>query len=111
MDFGGFHRVDLPARIAAGRGALAAADVAPLGPLAIRLAETGETFTYVPTGDTIAIVEGDADARCVVEVDQDSFDGLMLDLDSVSGLLYSGRVSKDRGNPLRFIEWEPGLRA
>src|SRR5690349_394342 len=65
MDFGGFHRIDLPARIANGRGALAAADVAPIGPLAIRLAETAETFTYVPSGETIEIVEGDADARCV----------------------------------------------
>ncbi len=111
MDFGGFHRHDLPARIAAGAGTMASSDVARLGPLALRLTDTGETFTYLPERATISIVEGDAEARCVVEIDQDSFDGLMLDLDSVSGLLYSGRATKVRGNPLRFIEWEPGLRA
>lgn len=111
MDFGRFHRHDLPERLAAGNGALAQDDVVSVGALGLRLRETGETFTYVPEAGGVTIVEGDEPARSVVEIDQESFDGLVADLDSVPGLLYSGRATSMRGNVLRFIEWEPGLRA
>lgn len=111
MDFGRFHRQELPERLAVGNGALAYDDVVAIGALGLRLRETGETFTYVPEAGSVVIVEGDEPARSVVEIDQESFDGLVADLDSVPGLLYSGRATGVRGNVLRFVEWEPGLRA
>ena len=109
LDFDRFHREVLPGRLAAGNGALAASDARAIGPLAIRTA--GSTFTYVPGADTIAIVEGDADAKTVIALDDESWRGLASDLDTPPGLLYGGRVETVRGNPLRFVRWEPALRA
>src|SRR5205085_3275957 len=40
-----------------------------------------------------------------------SWQGLVNDLDTPPGLLYGGRVETVRGNPLRFVRWEPALRA
>ena len=109
LDFDRFHREVLPQRLAAGNGALAAADARQIGPLAIRTAQG--TFTYVPADNTIEIVEGDADAKTVIALDDDSWRGLASDLDTPPGLLYGGRVETVRGNPLRFVRWEPALRA
>lgn len=109
LDFDRFHREELPARLAAGNGALAAGDAAKIGPLAIRTA--AGAFTYVPAGDTIEIVEGEAPAKTVIALDDDSWRGLASDLDTPPGLLYGGRVETVRGNPLRFVRWEPALRA
>ena len=59
LDFDRFHREVLPARLAAGNGALAVDDARRIGPLAIR--HPAGTFTYVPGTGTIEIVEGDDD--------------------------------------------------
>ena len=109
LDFDHFHRDVLPARLAAGNGALAVADARLVGPLAIRT--TAGAYTYVPTDDTIEIVEGDETARTVIALDDASWLGLVNDLDTPPGLLYGGRVETVRGNPLRFVRWEPALRA
>jgi ectoine hydroxylase-related dioxygenase (phytanoyl-CoA dioxygenase family) len=109
LDFGRFHREVLPQRLAAGNGALAAGDALQIGPLAIRTARGA--FTYVPRDGTIEIVEGDAGAKTVIALDDDSWRGLASDLDTPPGLLYGGRVETVRGNPLRFVRWEPALRA
>jgi ectoine hydroxylase-related dioxygenase (phytanoyl-CoA dioxygenase family) len=47
----------------------------------------------------------------VVEMDLDAWLGLISDLDTAPGLFYSGRATAARGKPLRFVRWEPGLRA
>ena len=99
----------MPARLAAGNGALAVADARLVGPLAIRTA--AGAYTYVPTDDTIEIVEGDEAAKTVIALDDASWLGLVNDLDTPPGLLYGGRVETVRGNPLRFVRWEPTLRA
>jgi ectoine hydroxylase-related dioxygenase (phytanoyl-CoA dioxygenase family) len=109
LDFDRFHREELPARLAAGNGALAADDARKIGPLAIRTA--AGTFTYVPADGTIEIVEGDEAAKTVIALDDESWRGLASDLDTPPGLLYGGRVETVRGNPLRFVRWEPALRA
>jgi hypothetical protein len=109
LDFERFHREDLPARLAAGNGALAAADARLIGPLAIRT--PAGTYTYVPRDETIEIVEGDEPAKTVIALDDASWQGLVHDLDTPPGLLYGGRVETVRGNPLRFVRWEPALRA
>jgi ectoine hydroxylase-related dioxygenase (phytanoyl-CoA dioxygenase family) len=108
-DFDRFHREVLPARLAAGNGALAADDARRIGPLAIRT--PAGAFTYVPADDTIEIVEGDETAKTVIALDDDAWQGLVSDLDTPPGLLYGGRVETVRGNPLRFVRWEPALRA
>jgi ectoine hydroxylase-related dioxygenase (phytanoyl-CoA dioxygenase family) len=109
LDFHRFHREMLPARLAAGNGALAVDDARLIGPLAIRT--SAGAYTYLPGADTIDIVEGDEHAKTVIALDDEAWQGLVRDLDTPPGLLYGGRVETVRGNPLRFVRWEPALRA
>jgi hypothetical protein len=104
-----FHADLLPARIAAGNGALAFADLADLGTLAIRT--PAGSWTYVPGAGSVELLEGEATADAVVAVDLDAWLGLVSDLDTAPGLFYTDRASVPVGNPLRFMRWEPGLRA
>ena len=105
-----FHDTDLPARLAGGNGALAAADATPLGP--ISFVTPSGSWTYVPANGTIAIAHGVIDAaRLVVEMDDQSFADLAADLDTAPAMLYQQRANVSRGNPLRFVRWEPALRA
>ncbi len=107
-EFQRFHREVLPQLIER-HGALALVDVQGVGPLGMRT--PSGAFTYVPGPQMIEIVEGDVDARTVVSMDDDAFSGLVADLETTPGLLYSGRVEVVRGNPMRFVRWEPALRA
>jgi ectoine hydroxylase-related dioxygenase (phytanoyl-CoA dioxygenase family) len=107
-EFQHFHRETLPLLIER-HGALALADVQAVGALGI--ATPSGAFTYVPGPDSIEVVEGDAPARTLVSMDEESFGGLVADLETAPGLLYGGRVEIVRGNPLRFVRWEPALRA
>lgn len=109
LEFDYFHREVLPDRLAGGNGALAVDDARRIGPLAIRT--PAGAFTYVPGTDTIEIVEGDETAKTVIALDDAAWQGLVRDLDTPPGLLYGGRVETVRGNPLRFVRWEPALRA
>jgi ectoine hydroxylase-related dioxygenase (phytanoyl-CoA dioxygenase family) len=104
-----FHRQELPARIAAGNGALAWADLQHLGTLGLHT--PAGTYTYIPVDGTVEVVEGDDRADTVIDLDLESFVGLVSDLDTAPGLFYGGRVTASRGKPLRFVRWEPGLRA
>ena len=104
-----FHRVVLPARISAGNGALAFSDLAPLGTLGLQT--TAGAYTYVPVDGSIDIVEGADHADTVIDLDFDAFVGLVSDLDTAPGLFYGGRVTVPKGKALRFVRWEPGLRA
>jgi len=111
LDFQDFHRQELPRRLAAGNGALAASDALDrIGPLAFKLPE-GDAFTYVPVSGGVEVVEGDADARTVIEISRDHWEAVVHDLESAPGLLYAGKVRCLRGNAMRFVRWEPGLRA
>lgn len=111
VDFDEFHTVTLPERIAAGNGRLAAADVASVGAIGLRLTESGRGYTYLPTDGDVAIVEGVESARTVVDIDQASWNGLATDAETAPGLLYANRVTCTSGSPLRFVRWEPALRA
>jgi ectoine hydroxylase-related dioxygenase (phytanoyl-CoA dioxygenase family) len=111
LDFVDFHRRELPRRLGAGHGAIAAeAGLVPVGALAFRL-PSGEAFSYVPREDGIDVVEGDDAARTVIEITPLDWSNVVHDLDSAPGLLYAGRVKCLRGNAMRFVSWEPGLRA
>lgn len=111
IDFEAFHTAELPARLATGNGQLAAQDVATVGAIALRLAESGNAYTYVPRGDGIEIVAGSEQARTVVEIDQAAWNGLATDAETAPGLLYSDRAACTGGSALRFVRWEPALRA
>ena len=51
LDFHRFHREELPRRLRAGNGALAARDARRLGSLAFRLPD-GAAYTYLPAATT-----------------------------------------------------------
>jgi hypothetical protein len=108
-DFNDFHRRILPERLAAGNGALAAVDVVNLDPIAFQVGDA--SYTYLPRDGGIDVLEGDAEAKVVVGLDPLFWQGLTHDLESAPGLLYPGRVRKVRGDMLRFVRWEPSLRA
>ncbi|MCA9509269.1 MAG: phytanoyl-CoA dioxygenase family protein [Myxococcales bacterium] len=113
-DFEAFHEAELPRLLASGRAALAAADAAPVGSLALRVSSAegaSRAFTYVPTVDGVALRRGDAEADVVVELDGERWSDLVDDLESAPGLLYAGACRVVRGDPMRFVRWEPKLRA
>ncbi|HEY6318254.1 MAG TPA: phytanoyl-CoA dioxygenase family protein [Acidimicrobiia bacterium] len=110
VDFDRFHTRDLPPRIAAGHGALAAGDVRDVAPLAFRLPD-GRAWTYVPQPDTVAVVPGDADAAVVAALGEASFSDYALELRTCFGLLYADQVSFPRGTFEDLVRWEPALRA
>ncbi len=110
LDFHAFHTGELPERLAAGNGALAAGAAAPLGSLAFRLAD-GSAYTYRPEPGGIAVVAGDESADTVLEIGAQEWEGLVHDYESAPGLLYGGRVRCLRGKAMSFVLWEPALRA
>ncbi len=110
IDFNAFHRDDLPARLAAGNGALAGPAGRRLGSLAFRTPE-GDAYTYVPRSDGVEVVAGEESADTVIEVSPEIFSNLVNELDAAAGLLYGGRARCRKGNPIRWVDWEPALRA
>jgi len=110
LDFHRYHREELPPLLAAGRGALAASGARALGSLAFRLPE-GDAYTYVPTDAGMDVVAGDASAHTVIELSAELWRNLVRELDAAAGLLYGGRAKCLRGSALRWVAWEPALRA
>lgn len=109
LGFDAFHRDELPRRVAAGHGALAARALARRGALAFRV--DGEAWTYRLAGEGVEILVGDAAADTVIELDREAWQGLVHDYESAPGLLYAGRVRCVRGDAMGFVLWEPALRA
>jgi ectoine hydroxylase-related dioxygenase (phytanoyl-CoA dioxygenase family) len=111
LDFGAFHREELPRRLAAGNGAIAARDdLVALGGLAFRM-PNGEAYTYQPRADGVDVVAGEAGAATVIEIAPELWSELAQDLESAPALLYAGRARCAKGDAMRFVRWEPGLRA
>jgi len=111
IDFVGFHERELPARLERGHAAVALAGPRPPGALAFRIAETGESFTYVFEESGPVALPGEAGASAVVELAQREWEGLVYDVESAPGLLYGGLVKGGRGDMMDFVRWEPTLRA
>jgi ectoine hydroxylase-related dioxygenase (phytanoyl-CoA dioxygenase family) len=111
IDFHAYHDRELPEQLRAGRGRLAAAGARDLDPLAIRVRESGDAYTYRAHGDEILVSAGDADAKTVIEVEQQMWEGLVHDIESAPSLLYGGKAKGVRGNAMDFVDWEPALRA
>ena len=110
IDFDEFHLVDLPKRIEAGNGALAAPDLAGAGTLGFQTPD-GAAFTYVPSPDTIEIWGGDAAADTLVEMSRASFSDFVNELRTCFGLLYAQQLEVIRGDFGWLERWEPALRA
>src|SRR5262245_49078230 len=110
LDFHRYHRDELPALLRAGRGALAARGARALGSLAFRLTG-GDAYTYVPGAAGMDVVAGDGAADTVIELAPELWQNLVHELDAAAGLLYGGRAKCLRGNALRWVAWEPALRA
>jgi ectoine hydroxylase-related dioxygenase (phytanoyl-CoA dioxygenase family) len=110
LDFHHYHRDELPPLLRAGRGALAASGARALGSLAFRLPD-GDAYTYVPSAQGMDVVAGDAAADTVIELSSELWQNLVRELDAAAGLLYGGRAKCLRGSALRWVAWEPALRA
>jgi len=110
LDFHAYHREALPPLLRAGRGALAARGAKKLGSLAFRLTD-GAAYTYVPRADGMEVVAGDGPADTVIELAPELWRNLVNELDAAAGLLYGGRAKCVRGSALRWVAWEPALRA
>ena len=110
LDFDRYHREELPALLAAGRGLLAARGARSLGSLAFRLPDGG-AYTYRPTPAGMDVLAGDAAADTVIELSAELWQNLVRELDAAAGLLYGGRARCLRGSALRWVAWEPALRA
>ena len=104
-----FHTEVLPGRIAAGTGALAHDYLSDKGTLAVRT--PAGSWTFVPVDGSVQLVQGEDNADVVVSVGLEAWLGLASDLDTAPGLLYTDRATVPFGDPLRFMGWEPGLRA
>ncbi len=110
IDFVQFHESDLPRRIASGNGALGYAAARGLGTLALQ-STGGPAFSYVPRNQTVEVVAGADQADTVVEVTPADFSDLANDLAAAAGLFYPGKVRVLRGEPRRFLDWEPAWRS
>ena len=110
LDFDDFHQRELPARLAGGNGALAAADLAGVRPLAFRLRD-GRAYTYTAVAGGIAVTSGDENARTVVELEYEDWCDFVWELRSCFALFYAERISMPRGSFGHLARWEPALRA
>lgn len=110
LDFHAFHADTLPGSLGDGRGAAAARAAARFGSLAFRLPD-GAAWSYVPRGDALELAVGDATADTVIELEHEAWEGLVHDYESAPGLLYGSRVRCRRGDAMKFVAWEPALRA
>ena len=109
-DFEHFHRDELPALIAR-NGHLVAGDLRGAPPLAFRLADGGSTYTYVATGDSMSVVEGDEGAETLVEITPEGFSDVANELLTASGSVNTGRAQLVRGSLAGWKRWEPSLQA
>ncbi|MBM3658505.1 MAG: phytanoyl-CoA dioxygenase family protein [Actinobacteria bacterium] len=109
IDFDEFHTRDLPARIAAGNGALAASDIADAPALALRVGASA--YTYVPSAGSVAVRPGDDAAAAVVELDAATFSDYAHELQTCFGLVYGAGARMLRGTHDDWFRWEPAIRA
>jgi hypothetical protein len=110
VDFDEFHRVELPASLAArDRGAAAAREVGAGRSVSLRVPGAG-VYTYRAGVDRIDIEPGEH-APLVIELDGDAFADLVTERWSIYGLLYPGRLTVARGSFDQLIAWEPALQS
>ena len=89
VDFDEFHRVTLPALIEAGTGALAAPDLAGVGPIAFKVPD-GPAYSYVPDADGVEIWATDVAADTVVEITREAFSDFANELVNCILVIFCG---------------------
>ena len=100
LDFHDFHLQELPRRLAAGHGQLAAVAARELPAICFRIKDTDNAYTLQPQPDTIAIVAG-TEAETVVELDDSEW----------QGLIRGGPIPAVLGDADLSIRWESVLKA
>ena len=108
-DFVGFHRVELPRQITL-NGHLVDGDLRGAPPLAFRL-DDGPTFTYLPTDESMRVVDGDRGADTLVEISAQGFSDVINELLTASGAINTGRARLVRGSIVGWKRWGPSLQA
>jgi ectoine hydroxylase-related dioxygenase (phytanoyl-CoA dioxygenase family) len=111
LDFDGFHRRDLPGRLAAGNGTVAAADLADTAPIAFVIKGRKGGYTYAVADGTVKVLAGIETAKAVVQLDPTDWQDLVYELRSAFGLLYAGRLEFPRGGFEHLERWWPAMRA
>lgn len=107
--FSDFHRCELPALIAS-CAHLVIEDLRDVPPLAFRV-DGNTVFTWISTGDTLRVVEGDLGAATVIELSEQSFSEFLHQLLTASGAVLSGRARVSRGELKGWQRWEPAIRS
>jgi hypothetical protein len=111
VDFVEFHEHELPSRLRAGNGELAARGIEVMGLPPIAIEVDGRSYTYVAENGTVEVRRSDAAAAAVAVMDAGVFSDLVQDLRSTGALMLTGAARMTRGSPLTFVEWEPALRS
>lgn len=111
VDFGEFHRKELPRRLEEGVNERVAWDVAGKAPITIGLPD-GRAFTYRCRDGRVLIEEGvAADARTILEiVDHESWLDYLYEYRTRYGLLFGNAVRFLRGDFDTWDDWEPAIR-
>ena len=109
LDFHDFHLQELPRRLAAGHGLLAAGAARELPAVCFRLKDTDHAYTLQPTPETIAIIAG-TEAEQVVELDQSQWQAMIDDLKFSSGLMYGDQISHTDDSSVVLNRWQLVLR-
>jgi len=109
IDFDAFHREELPRRLAAGSGALAARAIAGLPPLAFRLPD-GRAWTYGPRQGGVGLHPGAEGAATLVELSQAAWELFVHEIRTLYRLYYTGELAFLRGDFEALDRWEPALR-
>ena len=111
LDFDDFHADELPRRLVAGNGALAAGIGAGalVKTFAWRLTD-GRSVTYAIGDDGVEIRPGD-DAELVVEVSEQDWSNYVAELWTWVGLLYAEAAEMVQGDFGLFEDFEPVLLA
>ncbi|MEZ4282601.1 MAG: phytanoyl-CoA dioxygenase family protein [Myxococcota bacterium] len=110
IDFDAFHRDVLPARIAAGHGALAARAITDLPPLAFRLPD-GRAYTFVPRPGGVELRPGVEGAGTLVDLSLAAWEAFVHEIRTLYRLYYTGELAFARGDFEALNAWEPALRA
>ena len=110
VDFKSFHESELPRRLASVETPVPHDYAKTLRSLGIQIKDSGEAYTYSAENGGIEFEAGAERAQTLIELEHASWEELTHDLESSAGLIYHGRISCLRGDPMQLMQWEPALR-
>ncbi|MFP6627314.1 MAG: phytanoyl-CoA dioxygenase family protein, partial [Deltaproteobacteria bacterium] len=111
LDFDSFHGQDLPRRLAAGNGAIAARGLGSGGgAIAFRVKGRG-AYTYLVEDGRMVVVAGEERADTVVEFEHELWEEFVYEIRTAPGLLYDNKLVVPRGEANEVFRWEGVVRA